>query len=72
MLCQMDPDVDITSPDSDNGLEEDELATQADRDSQWCSWDHQAEKGIPGWPGFGEEVWIMMHDGWSSKAGKFN
>ena len=52
-----DPDEDITSPDSD-GLEEDEPATQMDRDPRSDEIIKQLEKGIPGWPGFGEEGWM--------------
>ena len=52
-----DPDVDITSPDTD-GPEEDEPTSQTDRDSQNDEIVKQLEKGIPGWPGFGEEGWM--------------
>jgi chromatin structure-remodeling complex subunit RSC1/2 len=52
-----DPDVDITTPDSDSP-EENELAAQMDRDPQSDEIIKQLEKGIPGWPGFGEEGWM--------------
>ena len=52
-----DPDVDIITHDSD-GPEEDESATQTDRDPQSDEIIKQLEKGIPGWPGFGEEGWM--------------
>ena len=52
-----DLDVDITTHDSD-GPEEDEPAAQTDRDPQSDEIIKQLEKGIPGWPGFGEEGWM--------------
>jgi chromatin structure-remodeling complex subunit RSC1/2 len=51
-----DPDADITH-DSD-GPQEDELAAQTDRDPQSDEIIKQLEKGIPAWPGFGEEGWM--------------
>ena len=52
-----DPDVDITTADSDSP-EENEPAAQMDRDPQSDEIIKQLEKGIPGWPGFGEEGWM--------------
>ena len=52
-----DPDVDVTTPESD-GPEDDEPATRTDRDPQSDEIIKQLEKGIPGWPGFGEEGWM--------------
>ena len=49
-----DPDVDVITHDSD-GPEEDE---PTDRDPQSDEIINQLEKGIPGWPGFGEEGWM--------------
>ena len=52
-----DSDVDIVTPDSD-GSEENKPAVQMDRDPQSDEIIKQLEKGIPGWPGFGEEGWM--------------
>ena len=52
-----DQDVDIIAHDSD-GPEEDEPAAQMDRDPRSDEIIKQLEKGIPGWPGFGEEGWM--------------
>ena len=52
-----DLDVDVITHDSD-GPEEDEPTAQTDRDPQSDEIIKQLEKGIPGWPGFGEEGWM--------------
>ncbi|KAF8798290.1 hypothetical protein BYT27DRAFT_7203401 [Phlegmacium glaucopus] len=53
-----DPDVDIVTPDSE-GPEDDGLAgVQTDRDPQSDEIIKQLEKGLPSWPGFGEEGWM--------------
>lgn len=48
-------DVDVVSPDSDD---EAGGAFQAERDPQSEEIVKQLEKGLPRWPGFGEEGWM--------------
>lgn len=50
-----DIDVDVVSPDSDA---QDEDAFQAERDPQSEEIVKQLEKGLPRWPGFGDEGWM--------------
>lgn len=52
-----DPDVDITTPDSD-GPAEDGPAAQTDREPQGDEIIKKLEKGLPKWPGFGEHGWM--------------
>jgi chromatin structure-remodeling complex subunit RSC1/2 len=52
-----DPDVDVITPDSD-GPEDDGPAAQTDRDPQSDEIIKHLEKGLPSWPGFGEEGWM--------------
>ncbi|KAF8174741.1 RSC complex protein [Pholiota molesta] len=52
-----DMDVDVVSPDSD-GQDEDAGAFRADRDPQSEEIVKQLEKGLPRWPGFGDEGWM--------------
>lgn len=56
---QVTPDieVDVVSPESD-GQEEATAAFQAERDPQSEEIVKQLEKGLPKWPGFGEEGWM--------------
>ena len=52
-----DADVDAVSPESD-GQDDDGAAFQAERDPQSEEIVKQLEKGLPRWPGFGEEGWM--------------
>ncbi|KAF9482362.1 hypothetical protein BDN70DRAFT_436154 [Pholiota conissans] len=52
-----DIEVDVVTPDSD-GQDEDAGAFQTDRDPQSEEIVKQLEKGLPRWPGFGEEGWM--------------
>jgi len=49
--------VDAVSPESD-GQDDDGAAFQAERDPQSEEIVKQLEKGLPRWPGFGEEGWM--------------
>uniref|UniRef100_A0A8H7Y6I3 Uncharacterized protein n=1 Tax=Psilocybe cubensis TaxID=181762 RepID=A0A8H7Y6I3_PSICU len=50
-------EVDVVSPESDEA-ESDGAALQAERDPQSEEIVKQLEKGLPRWPGFGEEGWM--------------
>jgi len=56
-LPSPDADVDVVSPESD-GQDDDGAAFQAERDPQSEEIVKQLEKGLPRWPGFGEEGWM--------------
>ncbi|PPQ87841.1 hypothetical protein CVT25_009493 [Psilocybe cyanescens] len=54
-----DIDVDVVSPDSDEAESDGATAAfQADRDPQSEEIVKQLEKGLPRWPGFGEDGWM--------------
>lgn len=52
-----DPDVDIITPDSDSP-EDNGPAGQTVRDPQSDEIIKELEKGLPSWPGFGEDGWM--------------
>jgi hypothetical protein len=56
-LPSSDADVDVVSPESD-GQDDEGAAFQAERDPQSEEIVNQLEKGLPRWPGFGEEGWM--------------